>query len=72
MSTQEAYERMSRLHELHRYTTTAGKEGNEMEAVTEKEVNRALELFVFESMNIAKVDEEGNLHAAHCEGLGNF
>ena len=61
MSVQEAYERVSRLHELHRYATTAGKEGVKIEAISEKDVDRALELFIFESMNVAGVDEIGNL-----------
>ena len=60
MSLQEAYERMSRLHELHRFTTTAGKGGGS-EVISEKDVDRALELFVFESMNVTGVDENGNL-----------
>ena len=61
MTVQEAYERVSRLHELHRYTTTAGKDGAKIDAIAEKDVDRALELFVFESMNVAGVDESGNL-----------
>ncbi|CAK8694543.1 unnamed protein product [Clavelina lepadiformis] len=61
-------ERTSRLHELYRFITSAVKP-NSSDVFSTSEVNRALQLFAFESMDIAEVDENNTVkHPAHRTG----